>query len=200
MKNDQRVANIITNIARDELGLIRAKTMKAESIGAILKLVNVSPTAFRKLKLFMELHWGWRMFASKYEIRSLRSNDILPIIGRYDVNPQLSINYWYKNFIPLITQAMEDLVEMEDNFEQTTKRIHFICSCDHGQGALRSCAKILFLDQDRLSSKVIAERIYNVGNVDHTKDNYEILENTLMPDYNVFMEDLMKPNAYFYWD
>ena len=70
---------------------------------------------------------------------------------------------------------MEDLVDMEDNFAQNTKRINFICSCDHGQGALRSCAKILFLDQDSLSTKVIAERIYNVGNVDHTKDNYEIL-------------------------
>ena len=112
MKNDQRVANIITDIERDELGLIRANMMKAESIVAILKIVNVSPTAFRKLKSFMELNCGWRMFASKDEIRSLRSNDILPIIGRYDVNPQLSINYWYKKFIPLITQAMEDLVEM----------------------------------------------------------------------------------------
>ena len=110
MKNDQRVANIITDIARDELGLIRANMMKAESIGAILKLVNVSPTAFGKIKSFMELHWGWRMFDSKNDIRSLRSNAILPIIGRSDVNLQLSINYWYKNFIPLITQAMEDLV------------------------------------------------------------------------------------------
>ena len=137
--------------------------MKAESIVAILKIVNVSPTAFRKLKLFMELHWGWRMFVSKYDIRSLRSNAILPIIGRYDVNPQLSINYWCKNSIPLITQAMEDLVEMEDNFSQTTNKIHFICSCDHVQGALRSCAKIIFLDQDSLSAKVIAERIYMWG-------------------------------------
>ena len=100
------------------------------------------------------------MFASKYEIRSLRSNVILPIIGHYDVNPELSINYWYKKFIPLITQAMEDLVEMEDKFAQTTKRIHFICSYDHGQGALRSCAKLLFLDQYSLSAKVISERIY----------------------------------------
>ena len=116
MKNDQRVANIITDIARVGLGLIRAKMTKAEIIGAILKFVNVSQTAFRKLKLFMELHWGWRMFVSKYDIRSLRSNAILPIIGRYDVNPQLSINYWCKNSIPLITQAMDDLVEMEDNF------------------------------------------------------------------------------------
>ena len=65
--------------------------MKAESIGAILKLLNVSPTAFRKLKSFMELHWGWLMFASKDDIRSLRSNAILPIIGRYDVYPQLSV-------------------------------------------------------------------------------------------------------------
>ena len=39
-----------------------------------------------------------------------------------------------------------------------------------------------------------------MGNVDHTKDNYEILENMLMPHYNVFMEYQMKPNAYFYWD
>ena len=100
MKNDQRVANIITDIARDELGFIRAKMMKAESIGPILKLVNVSPTAFRKLKSSIELHWGWRMFASKDDIRILLSNAILPIIGRYDVNPQLSINYWYKKFIP----------------------------------------------------------------------------------------------------
>ena len=38
MKNDQRVANIITDIARDELGLIRANMMKAVSIGAILNL------------------------------------------------------------------------------------------------------------------------------------------------------------------
>ena len=94
MKNDQIVANIIIDIARDKLGLIRSKMMKAESIGPILKLVNVSPTTFRKLKLFMELHWGWRMFASKDDIRSLRSNAILPIIGCYEVNPQLSINYW----------------------------------------------------------------------------------------------------------
>ena len=50
MKNDQRVANIITDITRDELGSIRANMMKAEIIGAILKLVNVSPTEFRKLK------------------------------------------------------------------------------------------------------------------------------------------------------
>ena len=92
MKNDRRVAKIITDIAREELGLIRAKMMKAEGIGATLKIVNVSPTAFRKLRSFMELHWGWRMFASKYYIRSLRSNAILPIIGRHDVNPQLSIN------------------------------------------------------------------------------------------------------------
>ena len=53
MKNDQIVVNIITDIARDKLGLIRSKMMKSESIGAILKLVNVSPTAFRKLKSFM---------------------------------------------------------------------------------------------------------------------------------------------------
>ena len=172
MKNDQRVANIITDIAREELGFIRAKMMKAENIGTILKLVNVSPTLFSKIKSFMEFHWGWRMFASKYDIRSLRSNAILPIIGRYEVNPQLSINYWYKKFIPLIAQAMENLVEMEDNFAQTTNRIHFICSCEYGQGALRSCAKILFLDQDSLSAKVIDGIIYNVGNVDHTKYNY----------------------------
>ena len=129
----------------------------------------------------MELHWGWRMFASTYEIWSLRLNAIIPIIGCYDVNPQLSINYWYKKFIPLKTQKMEDLIEMEDNFAKNTEIIHFICSCDHGQGALRSCAKILFLDQDSLSAKVISKRIYNVGNVDHTKENYEITENTFMP-------------------
>ena len=50
MKNYQRVANIITDITRDELGSIRANMMKAEIIGAILKLVNVSPTEFMKLK------------------------------------------------------------------------------------------------------------------------------------------------------
>ena len=187
MKNDQRVANIITDIAREELGLIRAKMMKEEGIVAILKIVNVSQTAFRKLRLFMELHWGWRMFASKYDIRSLRLNAILPIIGCCDVNPQLIINYWYKKFIPLITQAMVELFEVEDNYAQSTNRIHFICSCDHGQGALRSCAKILSLDQDSLSAKVIAERVYTVGNVDHNKDNYKIMENTLMSHYNIFM-------------
>ena len=50
MNNDQRFANIITDIARDELGLIRAKMMKAYSIGEVLKPMNVSPTEFRKLK------------------------------------------------------------------------------------------------------------------------------------------------------
>ena len=47
--------------------------------------------------------------------------------------------------------------------------------------------------------KLFPKNIYNVGNVDYTKENYKILENTLMPHYNVFIEYLMKPNAYFYW-
>ena len=51
---------------------------------------------------------------------------------------------------------MEDKLDMKHkNFSDALKRIHLVYSCDHGQGALRCCLKILFIDAEKEDGKVI---------------------------------------------
>ena len=107
----------------------------------------------------MELHWGWRMFASRNELDHLQENVILTVTASYSGGKNLEIKYWYKLFVPLILQSIEDI--QPHSFEKRTIcRIHLILSCDHGQNALQSCAKILFLQSDSESSNVLGEPLY----------------------------------------
>ena len=93
---------------------------------------------------------------------------------------------------------MEDKLDMKHkNFSDALKRIHLVYSCDHGQGALRCCLKILFIDAEKEDGKVIGQSEYNVGLVDCTKDDYETLKQTIIPKFDKMMENLMKDDSYF---
>ncbi len=45
--------------------------MGVEDIGAMLKLFNILPIPFLKMKSFMETFWGLQMFDSKTAMRKL---------------------------------------------------------------------------------------------------------------------------------
>ena len=70
------------------------------------------------------------------------------------------------------------------------ERIHVVFSCDHVKGQSRTAIKMLLMDADRDDSRVLKEGVSSIGNINHTKDDYPILQATIFPKFNEMIDNL----------
>ena len=183
LEDDTVMHDVLRDIAKKKLGMFEKKRMSAADIGAMLKLFNVMPTTFRGMKSFMETFWEFRMFDSKDSVRLLYQDAVVPITG--ETTDELKIRYWYKEFKDVLILFLRDHGQLDlPLIMDAMKRIHIVFASDHGKEKSRSAIKILLMDADRDDSQVLKWGVASVGNIDHTKDDYKTLKDTIFPHFD----------------
>ena len=190
LDNDTSTQDAFRAVARKKLRMVDKKKMKAADIGAMLKLFNILPTSFLGMKSFMETFWDFQMFDSKTSIRLLHHDAVVPTAGVTD--DELKIEYWFKEIKDVLLLFLRDQGRYDLRTIRKMQRIHMIFACDHGKEKSRSAVKILLMDDDSDDSKVLKTSVASVGNIDHTKDDYDILKDTIFPEFDRMIKELQE--------
>ena len=137
------------------------------------------------------------MFSSATAVASLNADNFLPITGTWTKNSSQKIHYWQNNLMKILVQSISDQLVSQNghSFATDMKKMNIIFAGGHVQGAFRAAVKVLFIDGNTEESKCIGESITNIGHIDHSKDDYEVLQNTIIPKIDSVMATIQGDEA-----
>jgi hypothetical protein len=102
------------------------------------------------------------------------SNDYPPTCKQLKLEDKTVVSYWYKLPDELIKSQINEIVSEEDL--EGLERVNFTVGGDHRGGKFRMAFKIILA----FSSKKSITRLYQISSVEHSKDDTEILTETVL--------------------
>jgi hypothetical protein len=163
--------------AANDIGMpIHSQPMDEDQAFAMFRDANIGVRAARIIRKHFLAHFGTTFLASEVKVRRLGNNALPPTVKQFKYKER-RYDYWYHE----VDQIIEHNLALELLSASTAPNwtsIEIIFGGDHGQRAFRSGAKLIL----RGPMKVVKE--FPIGEIEISKDNAEILDNTLFEPFN----------------
>lgn len=185
--------------AAEDLKVPVATKMSPEYTSAIMKDANLNKTQLRMIKRKIEafLPEGQKLFPSEREICELEEGFHEPTIGdsfyyEEEGRERELIEWWYKDIDLSVENYLKRLFSStrpEGRRASDVTRVAVVFGGDHGQGAFRASVRVLLYF---VIGEPPEEHEIDVAHVKCKKDNYEILEKSIMTPIGKSLKQMKK--------
>jgi len=171
------------------------KKMDVVSTEAMLQEANVTTKSARILSRHLRQHFGRSLFASESERRKYFSDiDFSPMVKTKILEDKTIIPFWYKRPEIFLQKQLKNMIDL--SLLPQLIKVDIIIGGDHGGGKFRMSMKVNF----RLVEKKTHSYLTQIASVSYSKDNTEILKETVLNPIGEGLELLVSGGKFIVLD
>ncbi len=173
----------------------RKKKIDVVSTEAMLQEANITTKSARILSRHLRQHFGRSLFASESERRKYFSDiDFSPMVKTKILEDKTIIPFWYKRPEIFLQKQLKNMIDL--SLLPQLIKVDIIIGGDHGGGKFRMSMKVNF----RLVEKKTHSYLTQIASVSYSKDNTEILKETVLNPIGEGLELLVSGGKFIVLD
>jgi hypothetical protein len=154
---------------------MRPKVMDEVSVEAMLSEAGVNRTNARIIFQHLKQFFGKSLAVSEKKRRAyFGGNDFPPSVDWILLEDKTIVSYWWKHPDELLQHQINYAFKPEDL--QGLTSVDIVTGGDHGGGRFRMLLKLML----RFEEKPTMKRLFEIANVQHSKDDIEVLNQTVL--------------------